>query len=402
MIEARTKTFWKTTIALSIGSLLIFANVYFTQPILPVLTKEFHISPLMSSMSVSLVILALGISLFFYGPLSDSVGRRGIMIVTMALATVATFLAAFAPNYETLIVIRIIQGICLAGLPSLAVAYIGEEYAPTALAVAIGIYISGNTIGGMFGRMLSGILTDLYNWRLAFIVMGCISLVLFVLFILLLRPSEHFTPKTFNWKKALNDYKGHLLNPELRLAYLVGGLHFFIFVGHFNYVTYLLSNEPYNLPTSLIGVLFLTYIAGTISSPIAGKLSNRLAQSTCIKIGISVMVAGFLVTLIPSVFAIIAGLLLNCFGFFFSHSIASSWVSGRAEYSKASASGLYLISYYIGGSLGPFYLDPFWNLWSWDGVVIGCLLVLGATTYLAFEMKKLEHTSESTLLNKSY
>jgi YNFM family putative membrane transporter len=213
MIEARTKPFWRTTIALSIGSLLIFANVYFTQPILPVFTEEFNISPLMSSMSVSLVILSLGISLFFYGPLSDSIGRRGIMIATMALATIATFSAAFAPTFEVLIIIRIIQGILLAGLPSLAVAYIGEEYSPHALALAIGIYISGNTIGGMFGRILSGVLTDLFNWRLAFIVMGVFSLICFVIFSLLLRPSQHFTPKSFNWKKALIDYKSHMKNP---------------------------------------------------------------------------------------------------------------------------------------------------------------------------------------------
>ncbi|MDC3412026.1 MFS transporter [Terrihalobacillus insolitus] len=228
MIEARTKTFWKTTIGLSIGSLIIFANVYFTQPILPVLTKEFNISPLMSSMSVSLVILSLGISLFFYGPVSDSIGRRGIMIITMALATVATFSAAFAPTFEVLIIIRIIQGILLAGLPSLAVAYIGEEYSPHALALAIGVYISGNTIGGMFGRILSGIMTDLFNWRIAFITMGFISLILFIGFILLLRPSQHFTPKSFHWKEALNHYKSHIKNTKLRLAYLIGGLHFLI------------------------------------------------------------------------------------------------------------------------------------------------------------------------------
>jgi YNFM family putative membrane transporter len=390
MIQLKTRDFWKTTIALSLGSLLIFANIYFTQPLLPIFTKEFNISPLQSSLSVSLVIFALGISLFFYGPLSDSIGRRGIMIITMGLATITTFGISFVDSYSALLVLRVIQGILLAGLPSIAVAYIGEEFAPKALGLAIGIYISGNTIGGMFGRVFSGVLTDYYNWKTAFFAMGIVSFLLFITFIVLLRPSEYFEPKQFKWKDAMANYKGHLKNIELRYAYLIGGLHFFIFVGHFNYVTYLLSNSPYYLSSTLLGMLFLTYLAGTISSPIAGKVSSRIPKTVCIGIGICIMFIGFLITLIPSLIAIIGGILLNCFGFFFSHSVASSWVSERGKNSKASASGLYLISYYIGGSLGAFYLDPFWRIWSWNGVVIGCLVILILTSIITKKLYNIE------------
>lgn len=398
MIDIKSKDFWKTTIALSLGSLLIFANIYFTQPLLPIFTEEFNISPLQSSMSISLVIFALGISLFFYGPLSDSIGRRGIMIVTMGLATLATFSIAFADSFTTLLIIRVIQGILLAGLPSIAVAYIGEEFAPRALGLAIGIYISGNTIGGMFGRIFSGVVTDLYNWKIAFLAMGVVSLLLVVAFIILLRPSQHFIPRRFNWKEALINYKGHYKNKELKYAYFIGGLHFFIFVGHFNYVTYLLSSSPYYLSPTLLGMLFLTYIAGTVSSPIAGKLSTNIPKTVCIGIGIIVMFIGFFITLIPTLLAIIIGLLLNCFGFFFAHSVASSWVSGRAKYSKASASGLYLISYYIGGSLGPIYLDPFWTLWSWPGVVLGCMLILVLTTFFTKKLHDLDKENSKNLV----
>ncbi|UFT98745.1 MFS transporter [Radiobacillus kanasensis] len=394
MIEASTRSFWKTTIALCIGSLIIFANVYFTQPILPVLSEEFNLSPLLASMSVSLVILALGISLVFYGPISDSIGRRGIMIMSIALSTVLTFSIAFSTSYEWFLTLRVVQGISLAGLPALAVAYIGEEYSPRALTLAIGIYISGNTIGGMFGRLLSGTMTDWFGWRSAFLTMSVVSLVLFLLFIVLLKPSQHFQPKPFRWKEALHDYKGHLQNKYLWLAYLIGGLHFFIFVGHFNYVTYLLSGPPFHLSSSWIGALFLTYIAGTISSPVAGKLAERFHRTMCIKIGILIMMVGFLTTLIPHISTIIIGLLFNCFGFFFAHSIASSWVNEKAAYAKASASGLYLISYYIGGSLGPLYLEPFWAVGKWFGVVLGCLIVLGVTSLCAWKLSKLEDSSE--------
>lgn len=397
MIEQGTKVFWKTTIALSIGSLLVFANVYFTQPILPVFTKEFGISPLLSSMSISLVILSLGISLLFYGPISDSYGRRGIMIVTMAVATLATFLIVFTSSYTSLLIIRVVQGIFLAGLPSLAFAYIGEEYSAKALPLAIGIYISGNTIGGMTGRILSGFITDLLNWRWAFFILGIVSLVCLLIFVLLLRPSQHFEKKPFDLKKGFSSYKIHLKNPVLCYAYLVGGLHFLLFVGQFTYITYLLSNKPYLLSPTIIGLLFLTYLAGTFSSPLAGKVSGRISRAKCIGIGIFIMVIGFFITLIPSIWTILLGLIFICFGFFFSHSVASSWVSYFATYAKASASGLYLISYYIGGSLGPIYLDKFWHKLGWPGIVIGCMLILGLTSFFTRKMSKLE---KSTLMHK--
>jgi YNFM family putative membrane transporter len=395
LIDLGTKEFWKNTIALSIGSLVIFANVYLTQPLLPEFTEEFGITPLISGLSVSLVIFALGISLFFYGPISDAVGRRGIMITTMSLSVGTTFAAAFAPNFEILLVFRVLQGVFLAGLPSIALAYIGDEFSKKALSLAIGIYISGNTVGGMVGRVVSGIVTDFLDWRWAFIVMGMISLVCLIVFIALLRPSQHFKAKPFLWQEAVSDYRGHIKNPTLRVAYLLAGLHFLIFVGQFNYVTYLLSSSPYYLPTSLIGLLFVTYLAGTVSSTVAGKLSSRFSQSIGIGIGILFMVSGLVITLVLTVWSIIVGLLLSCFGFFFAHSIASAWVSRRAKYAKASASGLYLIFYYIGGSLGGLYLDGFWQYWSWPGVVFGCLLILVVTTICMWNMYKIEAIEKS-------
>ncbi|WP_246943038.1 MFS transporter [Bacillus pinisoli] len=390
MIKPKTKAFWKTTLALIIGSIVVFGNVYVTQPILPVLTEEFQISSLMASMSVSLVIFSLGLSLIVYGPLSDSFGRRGIMYVSMFLASVLTILMAYVTKYEWLLVLRMLQGVCLAGIPSIAMAYIGEEYEKKAIPLAIGLYIGGNTIGGMGGRVISGFLTDQYNWRVTLLVLGCISFLCFILFVLLLKPSEHFVAKKLDWKLALRDYKSHLHNKTLLFAFLIGGLHFLIFVGQFNYLTYFLSDEPYSLSTTLIGLLFLTYLAGTISSSLAGKMADRLPLTTCILLGILIMFVGLLFTLFHHILLIIAGVLLFCFGFFLAHSISASWVSKYASFAKASASGLYLIIYYIGGSIGPFYLDPFWSNISWPGVVIGCSCILVATGFLSFKLKLIE------------
>jgi YNFM family putative membrane transporter len=394
MIEAGTRPFWRASLALSIASFLVFANLYFPQPLLPVFTKEFHLSPVMSSLSISVTIFVLAVSLLFYGPLSDAIGRKNIMSITMLCVTVITLLITFVPGFKTLLILRVLDGFFLAGLPAIAVAYIGEEFETKALTVAIGIYISGNTIGGLSGRLISGFMTDWIGWHGAFIAMAIVSLICLLAFVWLLPSSRHFQPKHLDWRAATCDCSRHLKNRSLLYAYLIGGLLFFVFIGEYNYITYLLHDKPYSLPTSIVSMLFLTYLAGTVSSTLSGRTARIIPQSWCIAIGIICMVLGALSTLMQSLWMIGAGLLLTSFGFFFAHSAASSWVSRHAAFAKASASSLYLLSYYMGGSLGSFFLGFFYKWMGWRGVVLGALSVLALTGWYMWQMHRIEHREQ--------
>ena len=404
MIQAGTRPFWRATAALTIASFVTFANIYFTQPLLPIFTAEFGLSPLISSLSVSLTILALAMSLLLYGPLSDSVGRKNIMFGTMLGVAVVALLTAFVPSFSLLLVLRVVEGFFLAGLPAIAIAYIGEEFDSKALTTAVGIYISGNTIGGLSGRIISGFVTDAADWHWAFIVMSAISFLCVLLFAWLLPRSTNFTSKKLDWKQAFGDFRRHLNNRSLRFAYAIGGFHFFVFIGVYNYITYVLNGEPFNLPTSIVSLLFLTYLAGTFSSTLSGKVAKIMPQSVCIAIGIILMAAGIGATLVQSVWVIGLGLLLISFGFFFAHSAASSWVSTHASFAKASASSLYLLSYYLGGSIGSFYLGVFYKFFGWNGVVAGSLTILILTGWCAWKMYGIERAeySKAGLMSKVF
>lgn len=400
VIELKTKTFWRATIALGTASFFIFANVYFTQPLLPVFSEEFAISPVVSSLSVSLVLLTLGCCFFMYSGISDRYGRKNVMIVVMIIATVLTFIIPFSTSFEMLLVLRIIQAVALAGIPTIAMSYIGEEFALKALTLGIGIHISANTIGGMGGRVISGVMTDWFNWQTAFFVMGIVSLFCLILLVLLLPKSNHFQQRPFNLKEMSFEYMEHLKNPTLRLAYYVGGLHFTVFIGLFSFITFYLSAEPFNVSTTILGFLFLTYTAGTISSTLAGKATQYMKQSVCIAIGIGIIVVAMTLTLLTNIVAIAIGLLLLCFGFFFAHSSSSSWVTKHAAKGKGSASSLYLTSYYFGGSLGSVYLGYFWNAAGWTGVVLGALLILVFTGYCTIKMFRIEQIQHSKEFEK--
>ena len=92
-------------------------------------------------------------------------------------------------------------------------------------------------------------------------------------------------------------------------------------------------------------------------------------------LGILLLMLGTLLTLAPNLYVIILGFLVSSFGFFFTHSLASSWVSHHALKARASASSLYLVFYYLGASAGGFFLAPFWHWQGWSGIVIGSLLI---------------------------
>ncbi|WP_207060591.1 MFS transporter [Motiliproteus sp. SC1-56] len=398
MIEPGTYAFWRATLALCLGSFLVFANLYITQPLMPLFSARFGISALQATWSLSICTLSLGLSLLLYGPLSDALGRRKIMIVSLLGAVLVPFLIARVESYGALLGWRVVQGFFLGGLPAIAIAYLGDEFNRKALLMAVGFYISGNSLGGIGGRLAGGWLTDRVDWPFAFQALAAASLVAVVLFIWLLPPSRHFQPRPLRPATMLRDLGGHLRNPLLLAAYAVGGLNFFIFANQYSFITYVLSEAPYSLPPTWLGMLFLTYLSGTLGSALSGRVAQQLPQSLCMLLGILILMSGSLVTLIDSLPAIIGGLLINSFGFFFCHSMASSWINRHAQGARASASSLYLVFYYLGASAGGIYLNLFWLPWGWSGVVGGSLAVLMVTATLALWLYRQETSGEPVTL----
>lgn len=395
MIESGNPLFWRATFALCLGSFMIFANVYITQPLLPMLAQAFEVSPLAAGWTFTVTTLTLGLSLLLWGPLSDVIGRRWIMLLTMAGATLLTLLLSQTTDYISLLILRALQGFLLGGLPAVAIAWMGDEFSRKAMLLAVGLYIGGNSLGGISGRLIGGFVGDWLGWSEAFLVMTVLSLICLVVFTLLLPPSRHFQPRPLRPGQMLADLAMHVRNPLLLLAYLVGGFNFFIFVNQYSYITFVLADAPYNLPASLLGMLFLTYLGGTVGSSLSGKAGQRWSQPACMAAGILILMAGSVLTLFDSLGMIILGFLINSFGFFFAHSSASSWVSQNADRARASASSLYLLFYYSGASAGGFYLQPFWEWQAWPGVVVGSWLVLLVTLGLSLWLRALKRAADA-------
>lgn len=368
-IQKGTKQFTLTNLALFAAGFITFANLYMTQPLLPEFSKAFHITPAVASLSLSVSTLVLSISLIIVSSLSESWGRKRLMTISIFAASLLTIAVAFSPNYEILLLLRIIQGFVFAGVPAIAMAYLGEEMEPTSLGIAMGLYISGNTVGGLAGRVIIGSMSDLFSWQIGMIIMGLLSIIISAYFVWALPPSKNFSPRPLQFKSLTKSLFSHLKDPGLLCLFgisftLMGG-----FVTLYNYISYLLLDPPYNLSATVVGWIFVIYLVGTFSSAWFGSLSDQLGRQKVLFTGIIIMFTGALLTLPTHLFVKIIGMIVFTFGFFGSHSIASGWVSRRAKKDKAQASSLYLFGYYFGSSVGGTTGGIFWLYWGWSGVI---------------------------------
>lgn len=377
-IQKGTKQFTLTNLALFAAGFITFANLYMTQPLLPEFSKSFNVTPAVASLSLSVSTFVLSISLIVVSSLSESWGRKRLMTISIFAASILTIAVAFSPNYEILLLLRIIQGFVFAGVPAIAMAYLGEEMEPTSLGIAMGLYISGNTVGGLAGRVIIGSMSDLFSWQIGMIVMGLLSVIVSAYFVWALPQSKNFSPRPLQFKSLTRSLFNHLKDPGLLCLFgisftLMGG-----FVTLYNYISYLLLDPPYNLSATVVGWIFLIYLVGTFSSAWFGSLSDQLGRQKVLFSGILIMLSGALLTLPTHLFVKIIGMIVFTFGFFGSHSIASGWVSRRAKKEKAQASSLYLFGYYFGSSVGGTTGGIFWLYFGWNGVIyfISSLIII--------------------------
>lgn len=392
-----TPAFRRANMALFAGGFVTFSILYAVQPLIPVFSREFAISPAMGSLALSTATAALAVSMLILGSLSDSWGRKPIMVVSLLLSSLLAIATAWSPNFSSLLVFRLLQGIALAGLPAVAMAYLGEEIAPSSLGVAMGLYISGNSIGGLAGRVLSSILTDLFSWRTALATIGGLGFLLSLWFWRALPASTHFQPSSSHAKELILSMGRHLKNPSLLRLFIISFVLMGSFVTLFNYIGFHLLAPPYSLSQSVIGWLFLVYLTGSFSSARMGKAADRHGRKKMLWTGLTIMLAGAILTLLPPLWCKVTGLALFTFGFFGSHSVASGWVGCTAQTAKAQAASLYLFFYYTGSSVFGTLGGWFWSGFGWIGV-IGLILTL---ILLAFPLTRPLTEARVALIRKA-
>ncbi|MDQ0205704.1 YNFM family putative membrane transporter [Alkalicoccobacillus murimartini] len=368
-IKKGTKLYHKTNLAFFVAGFNTFTILYCVQPLLPTFTHHYEISPTVASLSLSLTTIALAIAMLFFGSLSDALGRKKVMLFSMIAASIICLVIPFSPTFQWLLILRTIQGIALAGLPSIAMAYLSEEISPKSLGAAMGLYICGNALGSTFGRMFSGMVSGVADWQTAIFLVGIISLIASIIFGLFLPRSSNFRPSNLDVGRMGRSLKGHLLNGKLICLFILGFILLGTNVAMFNYMSFTLLEEPYSLSQSVVSSIFLFFILGMVSSIIAGKMVDSYGKKRTVIISLSIVLVGVALTLSSNLLLKLGGTAISVYGIFSGHSVASSWVGAIVSQNKAQATSLYLFFYYAGSSVIGTLGGVIWSTIGWNGVV---------------------------------
>jgi predicted MFS family arabinose efflux permease len=348
--------------------LVAFLTLYATQPLLPLLEDLFHASKAAVGWTVSASTLGVAISAPLLGMFTERMNRKRVILVSILLLAVPTCAAATSTSLGWLIFWRWLQGLITPGVFATTIAYITENWPPTAVAPVMSIYVSGTALGGFSGRAITGVMADHAGWRPSFVLLGVISLcgAAFVAWLLPDRPRTHLQGARPTFSRLFLPMLSHLRNPRLLTTYLVGFNVLFSLVGVFTYITFYLAAPPFSLSTAKLSLLFVVYLVGLVATPLAGALLPRVGLRTGITGSILLSLAGVLLTLVPSLVVVVAGLALCCTGVFISQSCATSFLREAApEASRASAVGLYVACYYIGGTVAGVAPSLVWRLGGW-------------------------------------
>ncbi|MGW1197320.1 MFS transporter [Streptomyces sp. NPDC002536] len=366
-----------------------FALLYSTQALLPAISDDLGVTPDQASWTVSAATGGLAVAVVPLSALSERFGRRTMMTAALCVAALVALLVPLAPGLGWLVALRAVQGAALAGVPASAMAYLAEEVRPKALVGAIGLFVAGNAIGGMTGRILAGWVTQVWGWRAGLAAVGVLAVVCALAFRVLVPRARHFTPSPLSVRNLARTLGTHLSDPLLCRLYAIGALFMTVFGAVYTVIGYRLAAAPFSLPQGVVGSIFLVYLVGTASSAAAGKLVGRLGRRGALYLALGTTSLGLLLSLSGSLAAVLAGLILITAGFFAGHAVASSSVSRTAKTGRAQASALYQTAYYAGSSVGGAVGAAAFGVAGWDGtVVLGLLAMVAAAAVTLYATRK--------------
>ncbi|KUI99257.1 MFS transporter [Vibrio sp. MEBiC08052] len=390
MIERHTPQYHQVSFGLALGAFIVFCNLYLFQPILPHMAELYQLSETKVNWLFAASTLALSVTLVPWAICSEAFGRRKIMMIGLLTLPLFGLALLLHPTWWTLVAARAFTGVAIAAFASVAVAYMVEEFSPQAFQAAIGSYIAANSLGGICGRIAGGNLTDRFSWETAVAVVSVLSIAgaLYVYF--RLPPQQHFTPRKGPFLQHQRSVLMHLRQRKLWLAMLFGGANFALFVNLYTVMGFRLVSAPYSIPVGFASLIFICYLGGTLSSRLASRWLRHHNTVTGLIAGTCLSLSGMWLAMIESLPMIMIALICISSGAFFSHTLAYAWVSQHAKQAKATATALYLVHYYLGGSFGGFFLIACWQYGGWHMVVAGGTVIYLFLFTLCWRLKEFD------------
>jgi len=349
-----------------------FTNIYVTQPVLPVLQSEFSADMVLVSFSVSAVILGIAISNLPFGFLADRFPIHPIIFTGGVLVAVGGLVCAVTKDLWVLIGARFLQGIFIPALTTCLAAYLAKTLPVARINVVMGSYVSATVLGGLCGRLLGGWIHPPLHWRYAFVSTSALTLMATFIAV---RGLPRASIETGQQHYSIG-FLELIKRWDLLRIYLCATGSFAIFSSVFNYLPYRLTARPFGLSTEMTTLLYLVYVVGIFIGPTVGQISNRFGSGNTLLAGSAVLGGALSLILLPSITAVILGLLGTCAGFFTIHAAAVGSLNRKLSSGQGRANALYVMFYYMGGWLGITGSGFVYKQGGWSALIYISILLL--------------------------
>lgn len=370
------------TVAVLAAGLAVFNGLYVTQAMLPALVDAFETTPTVAALTVSVATGMLAICVVPASILSERFGRNRVLIISAIAASLIGLTLPLAQTIHQLIALRLLHGAFIAGTPAVAMAWLAEELDHRFLARAMGVYVAGNSVGGLTGRLIPSMLLEVTDWRVAILCASLLALGFAIIVALTLPRQQFFQPKALRFRTEYESMVTHWKTPSLAAMFLIAFLAMGVFVSLYNFLAFRLI-DYFELSPGIVALAFLAYLSGTYSAARAGVLAEKFSRSTVLVFSTAAFIIGLLLTATPWLWLSLTGLLIFTASFFAAHSIASGWVGAIAEHNRAEASSMYVLCYYLGSSVVGALAGLIFTALPWRGfvgtlaVLAGVMLALG-------------------------
>ena len=377
----------RRTIVIGLIAFLTVVDLFAIQAILPSLAQAYKVSPAAMSFAVNASTMGMAIAGLSVAFFSRRIDRRSGIFVSLCALSIPTALLAVAPDLTTFMILRVVQGLCMASAFTLTLTYLGEECSATDAGGAFAAYITGNVASNLIGRLISAGVADHFGLAANFYFFSFLNLAGALLVYFTIRTTMPIFPAGGAASKPLAIWSQHLHNPPLLASFGIGFCILFAFIGTFTYINFVLVREPLVLSRMALGLVYFVFLPSILTTPFAGAAVQRFGTRPTFWSALALAGLGLPLLLLQNLSAVVVGLMLVGIGTFFAQATVTGFVGRAADSDRGSASGIYLACYFFGGLVGTAVLGQIFDRVGWTACVVGIALALTAAAYLAAHLR---------------